>query len=99
MPSATRTALGKQGAAVARRKRTGGDSPKTRTELYEMDLNQTCPQCVPIPLAKPTGLAPVTKITTGANGTQDGVMHGQTDALGTALTAAELAATNNVLGN
>jgi len=26
-------------------------------------------------------------------------MHGQTDALGTALTAAELAATNNVLGN
>jgi prepilin-type N-terminal cleavage/methylation domain-containing protein len=31
--------------------------------------------------------------------TQDGVMHGQTDALGTRLTAAELAATNNVLGN
>ena len=36
MPKATRTALGKQGAAVARRKRTGGSSPKTRAELYEM---------------------------------------------------------------
>jgi prepilin-type N-terminal cleavage/methylation domain-containing protein len=29
----------------------------------------------------------------------DGVMHGQTDALGTALSDTELAATNNVLGN
>lgn len=36
MPKATRTALGKQGAAVAQRKRTGGDSPKTRAELYEI---------------------------------------------------------------
>ena len=36
MPKQTRTALGKQGAAVARRKRTGGDSPKTRAELYEI---------------------------------------------------------------
>jgi hypothetical protein len=35
MPASTRTALGKQGAAVAQRKRTGGSSPKTRTELYE----------------------------------------------------------------
>lgn len=35
MPKATRTALGKQGAAVAQRKRTGGSSPKTRQELYE----------------------------------------------------------------
>jgi hypothetical protein len=35
LPAKTRTALGKQGAAVARRKRTGGGSPKTRTELYE----------------------------------------------------------------
>jgi hypothetical protein len=34
LPSSTRTALGKQGAAVARRKRTGGTSPKTRAELY-----------------------------------------------------------------
>jgi hypothetical protein len=35
MPKRTRTALGKQGAAVARRKRTGGTQPKTRRELYE----------------------------------------------------------------
>lgn len=35
MPKATRTALGKQGAAVAQRKRTGGSTPKTRAELYE----------------------------------------------------------------
>ena len=35
MPAGTRTALGKQGAAVAKRKRTGGSSPKTRAELYE----------------------------------------------------------------
>jgi hypothetical protein len=34
MPKKTRTALGKQGAAVARRKRTGAASPKTRAELY-----------------------------------------------------------------
>lgn len=35
MPKSTRSALGKQGAAVARRKRRGGSTPKTRTELYE----------------------------------------------------------------
>jgi hypothetical protein len=35
LPKATRSALGKQGAAVAKRKRTGGSSPKTRAELYE----------------------------------------------------------------
>jgi hypothetical protein len=35
MPKATKTALGKQGAAVAARKRTGASSPKTRQELYE----------------------------------------------------------------
>jgi hypothetical protein len=34
MPKKTRTALGKQGAAVAQRKRTGGSEPKTRQELY-----------------------------------------------------------------
>jgi hypothetical protein len=28
MPSSTRTALGKQGAAVAQRKRSGGSSPR-----------------------------------------------------------------------
>lgn len=35
MPKKTKTALGKQGAAVAQRKRTGGTAPKTRAELYE----------------------------------------------------------------
>jgi hypothetical protein len=35
MPAKTRSALGKQGAAVAQRKRTGESSPKTRAELYE----------------------------------------------------------------
>ncbi|HWD54084.1 MAG TPA: hypothetical protein VG346_03135 [Acidimicrobiales bacterium] len=35
MPKKTRTALGKQGAAVAQRKRTGASTPKTRQELYE----------------------------------------------------------------
>jgi hypothetical protein len=35
MPASTRSALGKQGAAVAKRKRTGGSTPKTRAELYE----------------------------------------------------------------
>jgi hypothetical protein len=35
MPKSTKTALGKQGAAVAQRKRTGGSSPKTRQELYD----------------------------------------------------------------
>jgi hypothetical protein len=36
LPKSTRTALGKQGAAVAQRKRTGGSAPKTRAELYEI---------------------------------------------------------------
>jgi hypothetical protein len=35
LPASARTALGKQGAAVAKRKRTGGSEPKTRAELYE----------------------------------------------------------------
>jgi hypothetical protein len=35
MPAKTRTALGKQGAAVAQRKRTGSSEPKTRAELYD----------------------------------------------------------------
>lgn len=35
MPKQTKTALGKQGAAVAQRKRTGSDTPKTRQELYQ----------------------------------------------------------------
>jgi hypothetical protein len=36
LPAKTRTALGKQGAAVAARKRSGASSPKTRAELYEI---------------------------------------------------------------
>lgn len=35
LPRKTRTALGRQGAAVARRRRTGASTPKTRQELYE----------------------------------------------------------------
>jgi uncharacterized protein YecE (DUF72 family) len=34
MPAKTKSALGKQGAAVAQRKRTGASEPKTRQELY-----------------------------------------------------------------
>jgi hypothetical protein len=43
LPSRTRTALGKQGAAVARRKRTGGAKPKTRQELYEQAKRRNLP--------------------------------------------------------
>lgn len=43
MPPKTRTALGKQGAAVARRKRTGGTAPKTRAELYEEAKRRNLP--------------------------------------------------------
>ena len=42
LPKETRSALGKQGAAVAQRKRTGGDSPKTKVELYEIAKQRTC---------------------------------------------------------
>ena len=43
MPAKTRRALGKQGAAVARRKRTGGTTPKTRAELYEIAKRRDLP--------------------------------------------------------
>jgi hypothetical protein len=43
MPKQTRSALGKQGAAVAKRKRTGGSSPKTRAELYEIAKQRDLP--------------------------------------------------------
>lgn len=43
VPAQTRAALGKQGAAVARRKRTGGDSPKTRAELYQIARQRDLP--------------------------------------------------------
>lgn len=35
LPASTKSALGKQGAAVAQRKRTGDKGPKTRQELYD----------------------------------------------------------------
>ena len=43
MPARTRSELGKQGAAVAQRKRTGGSSPKTRQELYEEAKRRNLP--------------------------------------------------------
>jgi hypothetical protein len=43
LSSSTRTALGKQGAAVAQRKRTGAASPKTRAELYEIAKRRDLP--------------------------------------------------------
>lgn len=43
MPKSTRSALGKQAAAVAQRKRTGGASPKTRAELYEIAKRRDVP--------------------------------------------------------
>lgn len=43
LPKKTRSALGKQGAAVARRKRTGGASPKTRAELYREAQRKNVP--------------------------------------------------------
>ena len=43
MPKKTKTALGKQGAAVAQRERTGGSTPKTRAELYEEAKKQDLP--------------------------------------------------------
>ena len=43
LPARTRTALGKQGAAVARRKRAGGATPKARAELYEIARQRDLP--------------------------------------------------------
>ena len=43
MPKSTRSALGKQAAAVARRKRTGSKRPMTRAELYEMAKKRNVP--------------------------------------------------------
>jgi hypothetical protein len=43
LPAKTRTALGKQGAAVAARKRTGADAPRTRAELYELAKKRDLP--------------------------------------------------------
>jgi hypothetical protein len=43
LPKKTRTALGKQGAAVAQRKRTGASEPRTRAELYEEAKRRNLP--------------------------------------------------------
>jgi hypothetical protein len=43
MPKSSRTALGKQGAAVAARKRSGGSEPKTRAELYKQAQRANIP--------------------------------------------------------
>lgn len=43
MPKSTRSALGRQAAAVARRKRTGAAGPKTRAELYEIAKRKNVP--------------------------------------------------------
>ena len=43
LPKETRSALGRQGAAVDQRKRAGGSSPKTRAELYKMARQRDLP--------------------------------------------------------
>ena len=43
LPASTRTALGKQAAAVAQRKRTGAKTPHTRAELYEVAKRRDLP--------------------------------------------------------
>jgi hypothetical protein len=43
MPAKTKTALGKQGTAVAQRRRAGASAQKTRAELYEMAKQQDLP--------------------------------------------------------
>ena len=43
MPKEKKTAPGKQGAAVAQRKRDGAAAPKTKAELYEMARQRDLP--------------------------------------------------------
>jgi hypothetical protein len=43
LPKSTRTALGQQASAVARRKRTGASTPLTRQELYEIAKRRSLP--------------------------------------------------------
>jgi hypothetical protein len=43
MPRKTKTALGKQAAAVRQRNARGGSSPKTRAELYEIAKKRNLP--------------------------------------------------------
>ena len=58
LPAKTRTALGKQGAAVAQRKRTGGKSPKTRQELYDEAKRRNLPGRSKMGRAGPSSPAP-----------------------------------------
>ena len=43
MPSQAKSALGRQGAAVAQRKRTGAATPRTKAELYEIAKKRDLP--------------------------------------------------------
>ena len=43
LPRKTKQALGQQAAAVRKRNRDGGDSPKTRAELYEIAKRRNLP--------------------------------------------------------
>ena len=43
MPRKTKTALGKQAAAVRQRNQRGGSAPKTRAELYEIAKKRNLP--------------------------------------------------------
>jgi len=43
MPEEKKTALGKQGAGVAQRRRTGSAALKTKAELYEMARQRDLP--------------------------------------------------------
>lgn len=44
LPADTKSALGKQGTAVVQRNRTGGSSPQTRAELYEIARQRDLPE-------------------------------------------------------
>ena len=43
LPEKTKTALGKQGAAIASRNRSGAATPKTKAELYEIAKKRDLP--------------------------------------------------------
>ena len=43
LPKKTKTALGKQAAAVRQRNRRGGTAPKTKAELYEIAKKRDLP--------------------------------------------------------
>ena len=43
LPRKTKTALGQQASAVRQRNRSGGSTPKTRAELYEIAKRKNLP--------------------------------------------------------